>query len=102
MIFQQSDKWLLMIVCHIYHCNIYIDYCFIYCIYACIIIKYITVNIRNFIVICLLSFNSKEPEDEQLCNAVLIINNNCTTPRLNMYTASTALHNMGAHLGYKN
>ena len=36
---KQQDKCLLLIVVHMYHCNIHIDYCFIYGNCACIIIK---------------------------------------------------------------
>ena len=34
----------------------------------------------------LISFGTKEPDDEQLCNAVLMLNNNISNPGLDSIT----------------
>ena len=45
---KQSGKCLLIMVFHIYYCSLYIDYCFIYGTYTCIIIKHTNVNLKGY------------------------------------------------------
>ena len=74
--------------------------------YACIVINhYHCKYFKLFIIIYPTCFRTMEPEDEELCKAVPIFKNTYIKTldvilKQLSNTLTTALHNMGVHLGF--